>query len=358
MKDKILTIFFILFLGVMFFLNIYTPDKDISLTERRKLTRFPDLNIENIMDGTFFSSFDQYASDQIINRDNFRSIKANFSYKVLHNLDNNNLFVINDNIFKLEYPLNQKNLNININKLNNLANKYLNNMNIYYTIVPDKNYYLLDDKYLKLDYDYLFKTMNSNLSSFKYIDITPDLNINSYYYTDPHWRQKKLYGVVSTLINNMGLIYRDTTYNENILFNFYGSYYGQLGLKEKPESLSYLTNDIINNVSVYYLENDKLNKIYNIDKYTSMDPYNIYLDGASALIRITNDKSYYDKDLIVFRDSFGSSLIPLLVPYYNKITIIDLRYLSSNLLSNYVSFNNQDVLFIYSTLILNTNILK
>mgnify|MGYP003306103955 CR=1 FL=1 len=145
---------------------------------------------------------------------------------------------------------------------------------------------------------------------------------------------------------------------ENILDNFYGSYYSQLGLSNKEDIMVYLTNDYINNASVNYLENDNLKTVYNLSKYDGMDPYDIYLDGASALIEITNNKAINNKELIIFRDSFGSSITPLLIPYYEKITLVDLRYLSSNLLESYIEFNNQDVLFLYSTLIYNANILK
>ena len=58
-------------------------------------------------------------------------------------------------------------------------------------------------------------------------------------------------------------------------------------------------------------------------------------------------------ELVVFRDSFGSSLAPLLAGSYRKITLIDLRYISSDLLESYVRFQEQDVLFLYSALIWN-----
>jgi len=36
-------------------------------------------------------------------------------------------------------------------------------------------------------------------------------------------------------------------------------------------------------------------------------------------------------------------------------TLIDLRYINMNLVNNYITFNNQDVLFLYSTLIVNNS---
>ena len=41
-------------------------------------------------------------------------------------------------------------------------------------------------------------------------------------------------------------------------------------------------------------------------------------------------KADTEKELVIFRDSFGSSISPLLINYYSKITIIDNRYISSN----------------------------
>ena len=41
---------------------------------------------------------------------------------------------------------------------------------------------------------------------------------------------------------------------------------------------------------------------------------------------------------------------------YAKITLVDLRYLPSYLLGDYVDFHGQDVLFLYSSLLLNNSL--
>ena len=58
---------------------------------------------------------------------------------------------------------------------------------------------------------------------------------------------------------------------------------------------------------------------------------------------------------MIFRDSFASSLAPLLAEGYSKITLVDIRYLSPVLLGRFVDFHGQDVLFIYSTLVINNS---
>ena len=60
-----------------------------------------------------------------------------------------------------------------------------------------------------------------------------------------------------------------------------------------------------------------------------------------------------EKELIIFRDSFASSLAPLLLPYYKKITLIDLRYGDIEKMEPLVDFKKADVIFLYSTLTIN-----
>ena len=92
-----------------------------------------------------------------------------------------------------------------------------------------------------------------------------------------------------------------------------------------------------------------------MDKINSVDKYDIYLSGSVPLISIENPQNENGKELIVFRDSYASSLIPLLIEGYSKITLIDTRYISSQILDRYVEFSNQDILFVYSTLLINNS---
>ncbi|MDD6212114.1 MAG: hypothetical protein PUB22_03050, partial [Clostridiales bacterium] len=64
------------------------------------------------------------------------------------------------------------------------------------------------------------------------------------------------------------------------------------------------------------------------------------------------------EELIIFRDSFGSSLAPLLTGNYKSIYLVDIRYIEPDYLDEFIDFNNKDVLFLYSTLILNQMALK
>ena len=79
----------------------------------------------------------------------------------------------------------------------------------------------------------------------------------------------------------------------------------------------------------------------------------MFLNGATPLQTIENPNAATDRELVIFRDSFASSLAPLLCEQYCTITLIDLRYMVSGLVPQYVTFTNQDVLFLFSSWVVN-----
>jgi len=349
MKNKIITILFIIYIFTFSILGIIMKDEIISTTERRKLTSFPKFTLSS----EYVTKLDKYVLDHFPLRDDFRSIKANFNYHILHKLDNNNIYLKDNYIFKSEYPTNYSSISNFIKKINLMRDNLTDNNNTYIMIIPDKNYYLDSSNFLNIDYSYIYNEINKlNMNN---IDIRDIMELNDYYETDTHWRQEKLDKVIKELSKSMYFDYQNITYKENTYDKFYGVYYGESAINRKPETITYLTNENISNLRVEYLENKELNDVYNLDNLTSLDSYEVYLDGASSFIEIYNDNSTSNKELVIFRDSFASSLTPLLTNYYKKITLIDNRYINSSNYLELIEFNDQDVLFMYSTLIVNNS---
>ena len=81
----------------------------------------------------------------------------------------------------------------------------------------------------------------------------------------------------------------------------------------------------------------------------------MFMSGSDALIVCENPLAETDRELVMFRDSFTSSLSPLLAEGYSKITLVDIRYINPAMLGAFVDFENCDVLFIYSTMLLNSS---
>ena len=357
-KDILVTLLFVGLLAVVFIGNIIIKDSTISVSERRKLAQFPEITMEKILNGKVSKEFDDYTVDQFIKRDFFRGIKNLWSTKIYGQKDDNKMFVKDDSILKMEYPLVENNVRKNAEKIQKIYDKHLKEMNVYYAIIPDKNFYLEDDDHLKMDYEKLKDIMSNQLEELTYIDIWEELELDDYYRTDLHWKQEEILQVSDKIQTDMKIVKNINFegYEIKDVGNFYGTYYGQTTAKVTPDDMFILSNSTIENASTYNYETKITGKVY--DEKETKDKYDIYLSGATPLIRIDNPNSNNEKELLLFRDSFGSSIAPLLIENYKTITLIDLRYISSELLDEFIEFKNQDVLFLYSTLILNQNVLK
>ena len=133
---------------------------------------------------------------------------------------------------------------------------------------------------------------------------------------------------------------------------FTGVYYGQAALPLAQETMYYLTSPLLQSASVTHADGS-VTKVYDEVKLGSRDLYDFFLSGSEPLLTIENPDADTEKELVLFRDSFGSSLAPLLAEGYKTITLVDIRYLGSPMLGRMLDFHGQDVLFLYSTGVLN-----
>jgi len=356
-KNKILVISFFLVLFGFFIAFFITKDATLSISERRKLASFPKASIQSIFSGEFTDKMEDYLLDQFPARDTFRGIKAHICFDILKKKDNNGIYLVDDGVYKLEYPLNEGQVLLGAQKLNELYDTYLSGMNVYYAVVPDKNYYIAKENgYVAMDYDKMLQILRSNIKNIKEIGLFDCLGEEDYYRTDLHWKQQNLDQVVKRLSESLDLTPQTLdTYKKRSFSPFYGAYYGQSALEIAADEIIYLNNNTTDNASVYNLEKDSIGTVYTPKAYNGMDAYDLFLSGASAFLVLENKNETSGRELVIFRDSFASSLAPLLLEGYSKITLIDLRYMTSQLLPQLITFKNQEVLFLYSTLVINNS---
>ena len=351
----LIILWFALILGAWF-----GPVQDISESERRKLAQMPEVNLTSVLSGKFMTQFETFTLDQFPLRDTFRQLKALVHYNGLQQGDNNGIYVADGYAAKLEYPLNDTSVDAALEKLDQIYNTYLKDADCgaFISVVPDKGLYLAEaNGYPAMDYRKLFDKVAGETDWAQFVDISDLLKAEDYYRTDTHWRQEKLTEVAKRLCEamNTGYFTAEELTEVTVERPFYGVYYGQAALPMKPETMLYLENGLLANCTVYNYETGKTTQVYDLEKLQSRDLYDIYLSGAAALLQITNPAATTDRELVVFRDSFGSPLIPLLVKDYAVVTVVDTRYIAPDLLGQYLTFDNQDVLFLYSTLILNSS---
>lgn len=341
----------VFFFGLTFW-NLLGEKTDYSESERRVLAQFPKVTTERIMSGQFAEEFEEYAVDCFPMRDVWRRMKAYIRTGLFAQKDNHDIYTANGHISKMEYPMNTEMVDYALELFQKVQQTYLDRNKIYFAVIPDKNHYLAEPNgYLSLDYEAFTTYVKDGMDFAKYIEIADLLDADDYYFTDTHWRQNKIVDVAERIATGMGAEFSANFTEEQLEIPFEGVYIGQSALVHEPDVITYLKNDVLNRVTV-----EGADAVYDLEKAKGRDAYEMFLSGNQPIVKMRDEENRIGKRLIVFRDSFGSCIAPLLMAGYSEIVLVDLRYISGDMLAQYVNFEGADVLFLYSTLMLNNSL--
>ena len=347
-------------------LCLVIPKPEFLDSERRPAAAFPTLNMETVMkDGleygdSFMKNFDdKYTPDNFPFRDFFRNLKSFVNTYVFNKSDKDGVYVVDGVAAEMQEKIEEDSIKHAAEKLTFIYEKYLKDKGItpYFSIIPDKGYFLSEaNGYLSMDYDEFIAQMLSNVEFMEYINIKDSLEVDDFYASDTHWRQEEIVKIAELLVNGMGGNYSSIFEKKELDVDFYGVYAGRSPKPLDPETIYYLTNSNLENVKVIDWENGGREiSLYDMEKAHGKDAYDMFLSGELSKVTIENPNAKTDRELVIFRDSYGRSILPLMVEDYAKITVIDIRYQIPQILLMGVNFENADVLFLYSTLILNNS---
>jgi len=350
-----LFIAFILLGQVLF---IVLPKKDFSESERRRLSQRPEISWEALKDKGFIDDWEVYFQDHFPYRDQLRHQRFVFDRNVLAKRDSQDYFIKNGYMGKLSYDFKAKSFEKSADYVLDLAEKNFPNNKVYYGIIPSKNYYLLENDFYRLDYDYYESIFDDRVrGDMAKIDLRNRLTIDDYYRTDIHWRQEKLIGLSRDIMTSMGQGLKLDDYGIKNYGKFKGALASSLNYPMEDDLIVVLGDGIESAQAKNLVTGEKLD-IYHPDELKSPDPYSLYLKGPMELIEIKRSrfKEGEDKTLYMVRDSFGSSLAPLMLEGYDRIILIDPRYLAKDILLNFIEPTiDDDVLFLHSIDMLNNN---
>ncbi len=357
MKDRVTAA---LLLALLFGLGLAACLKApgaVSVSERRRLAQPPAFSLSSLVSGRFAQEADAAAPDQFPLREPFRRMAALARLYLFMQRETNGVALHDGGLYKAVAPLKPASVQKAADWMARVADGLPAGARAYYAIIPDKNTFWDESAAPRFDCAGLARILRETLDGrAAELPIADCLDADAYYLTDIHWRQERLGGVTDRILAGMGKAPRfaDTAYERKAYEPFYGVLYGQAALPLPAETLYTLHSAYTDAASVWSLETGETMPVYDAADFLHVDPYDVYLSGASALLTVTNPLAASDAELVLFRDSFGSSLAPLLLPAYRKITLVDPRYFTSALLSDSIEWEEQDVLFIFSTLVLNS----
>ncbi len=335
------------------------PAKTWSESERRLLASMPEFNRKNVFDGSYFEDLDTWMADHFAKREEFRHLRAVFQTGVLNENEYNGFVNKNGYIISLQKRINKASVDYAEERFELVYKKYLRSSacKMYKALIPDKSYFLENEGYPVLDHSELEEMYSEVFPYAEKISVNDALDLTDYYKTDSHWRQEELLPAAGKLLEAMGKdssIINENLFEKKSVYPFLGVYAGQSAMDPDPEAIYYLTGGYIDDLKAFDLEEREYFPVYNPLGCDDRDLYTLFMGGGKGLIRIDNPNAPKG-ELVVFRDSFGAAVSPLLAASYSRVYLVDIRYVHPDIIGRYIRFTDQDVLFLLSETLINNS---
>jgi hypothetical protein len=359
-------------LGAVFIARLVSTPPKLIASERRPAAKLEELTAANVLSGKYTGGFEDFAADSFPLRETMRKLHSRVVFSVLRQTDKGGLYLGNAGAGKFQ-EINAEEYKKIAAKIGAVAETWLPELNVRLCVIPDKSVYA-GSYYPGFDTALAERIFAEALPDMQRIDLSEALSSGDFYRTDLHWNQARLATVMSALGRELsGAPWAMDGAKTRTVGEFSGVYPGQLALPVAPDTA--VTVDVPHVTAEYLLSAGSwipgpvyddgtgteydFSALYNLKTageahgFPSIDPYNLFLCGPQMIVRLTNtENAGSGRHLYLFRDSFSSSLAPLIAEFsdYETVTLIDLRYINARLLGEFVEFvPGSDAVFLYGS---------
>ena len=348
---------FVLLIFGLSILNLCSPDRDYSVSEKRSLATFPSLSLSTLANGSFMDGMEDWVADQFPLRDQLMQIKAKLSIG-LGSIRSQNVYRCDDGSLMESFimPSNAA-ISAQTNAIRDFASRFPD-ADLYVCVVPTAisvmteslpKSVLTDDQNLYLDRLFADVALVSTVTDVRETFAANREQTALYYRTDHHWTTDAAYLAWQELYSAMNLS-STLSYTPGVVCNtFSGSLLSASGFPaEQYDSIKvYQPAENPLYTLTYDTEKRMTASVYCPEYLDSTDPYQIFFGGnyPKMTIRTAADT---ERKLLVFKDSYANCLIPFLIPDFAQITVIDARYYYDDLDMEMLSTGYTDVLFLYN----------
>lgn len=376
------TIIFILFITAVPGISLAMPDREFSPNENRYLAEPPKPAMDKIQFGEFQDGLEEYLKDQLCFRDEWITAKTAIQ-KACNNTDIGGAYVGKDGYdFEKITPedVDEKQVAKNIRMVEDYfayASATIDKERLSFLLIPTSGFVMAEKlpKNARLfNQSRYIGQVEDAMADYNFIDVRKEFLAHNreelYYRTDHHWTMDGAYLAYKTWCESTGHLYEDKDFlGKNILTEqFRGSLYSRIldadsaydsiWTYSPPGHAPYGAhcNVAIDNKTTMEGCFDKT-KLEEKDKYAYFFGGNYGEVHISSVPEGTVDTN---ENLLVIKDSFANSFVPLISMDYDNIYMVDLRYFNGNMKGYLKEHNITDVLVLYniSNFVSDKNIFK
>lgn len=360
-RKKTMAMLFLVMLGVICLVNLFSKDKEYSEKENRMLQQKPEISLYGIESGRWMKEYESYRSDQFVGRNFWVSLKTKVDL-LAGKRESNGVFKGKDSYLleDIKEP-DQEQLSQNLEAIKEFESGY-QNVPFYVMLVPNAAN-VLSDKLPPFavveDQKQIFDDIQNELDEYiHWVDVSQILKKHKseviYYHTDHHWTTLGAYYAFQELAASMELdISKISTMKPYAVTNdFNGTLSATSGYETGYEEPIYIyaseqTEDMPEVVVNYVNEKKKTATLYDTSKLEEKDKYAVFLGGNYPLIDIRTTADTTDR-LLLIKDSYANCMIPFLTPYFREIVVVDPRYYYGDIKKLMEENDFTSVLFLYN----------
>lgn len=321
------------------------PDRLFSEAENRILAGRPEFSWEALWNGDYTADYEEYVTDQFVNRDAWIGLKT-LTDMALQKKELNGVYLGKDDYLievhdPADYPTEQEDKQIA--SLKKLAERW----DAWVMLVPSADNILVNKLPTFAAY-YNEKTflekVKKEVGTERCIDVYSVLAEHAeeeiYYRTDPHWTSLGAYygmraweratGSAAAGYTPSHLASASADFLGTTAPSFLGTLHSRINIAVEPEEILYFPATEQRVLQVTYDFARKTGSLYEPSRLNTKNQYGFFLDDNHAVVEIDTD-CRNNRTLFVLKDSFANCMIPLLVPHYEKIYMVDPRYYKGKL---------------------------
>jgi hypothetical protein len=329
--------------------TLVSDKPEFSEWENRKLAEFPTATTDTVLSGKFGQDFEAWLTDRFVARDFWVKLKR-ASDSILGIKESNGVIVGKNALFDIPDAVNEKAIEKNISAINAFQKK--TGLDTSVIIVPSTVAVFPEEApslFPAVNEAELIGNIYSSIENASTLDTLPTLQglglEKAFYKTDHHWTSL-----------GASAVYSEWTDRENdfslttVADNFYGTLTSRSSdTSVAPDTVEKIADgDAFTSCVVFDGAKSEAYSSMYFDSYLGLkDKYSYFLGTNQPMVTLETDADN-GKVLLMFKDSFAHSFVQCASRDFEKVILIDLRYVKAPIdtLVNMEEITN--VLFLYS----------
>ena len=337
--------------------DFFAGDRLYSEAENRILASRPEFTLQGLFGGSFTSDYEEYVTDQFVGRDKWIAIKT-MTEIALWKKEINGVYLGADG-YLLEQHLPEQYTVSQEAKKTAMLGRLAQDWNAMVMLVPTADNVMrfrLPPNAPSYDQRRLLERASQMVDDSRYVDVYQALQGHAqeeiYYRTDHHWTSLGAYYGYLAWAEKTGKepFPYQVTNMVTVSEDFLGTLHSRLNLDWRKDRIQYFRETDQQAVQVVYDLQTQKDSCYEPAYLETKNQYGFFLDDNHAFIEI-HTENRNGESLFVLKDSYANCFIPLLLPHYEHIYVVDLRYFKGRLyglMEQYGTRKEMDVLVLYN----------